>query len=173
MERFFFKDLLVKNETVYPKPYLPTYVFGNHDQPRSIERINGDLEKAKILALFQLTARGVPVVYYGEEIGLRGGDFSPRESTDPLAKDLDWAPKWLLKLLDVFVTRDDARTPMQWDSTSTSGFTSPQTKPWLPFTGEKEFRNVEYQKKNPNSIWNTYKTLISLRKGNRSFTQED
>ncbi|BDA79473.1 oligo-1,6-glucosidase [Leptospira kobayashii] len=160
----FFKDLLVKNETVYPKPYLPTYVFGNHDQPRSIERINGDLEKAKILALFQLTARGVPVVYYGEEIGLRGGDFSPRESTDPLAKDLDWAPKWLLKLLDVFVTRDDARTPMQWDSTSTSGFTSPQTKPWLPFTGEKEFRNVEYQKKNPNSIWNTYKTLISLRK---------
>jgi len=169
----FFKNLLIKNESVYPNPYLPTYVFGNHDQPRSIERINGDLEKAKALALFQFTARGIPIVYYGEEIGMRGGDFSTEQATDPLAKDLKLVPKWLLKLLNVFVTRDDARTPMQWNSSLNAGFTSDQSKSWLPVTSEKEFRNVEFQKKNPNSLWNTYKTLIALRKKEQALYDGD
>jgi glycosidase len=53
-----------------PHPLVPTLVFGNHDRTRSIDRVNGNLAKAKLKALVQLTARGIPFVYNGEEIGM-------------------------------------------------------------------------------------------------------
>lgn len=67
----FFRDILKKNEAIYPYPFTPTYVFGNHDQMRYMDKIDFDHAKAKLLVLFQFTARGIPVVYYGEEIGMQ------------------------------------------------------------------------------------------------------
>jgi alpha-glucosidase len=158
----FFKNVLINNEKMFPSPYTNTLVFGNHDQLRSIERISGDLEKAKLLAGFQLTARGVPVIYYGEEIGMRGLDISPSSATDPLAKDFNWAPKWLLNLLGVFVTRDDARNPMNWNTQANAGFSI--STPWLPISDDFKNRNVEVQIKDSNSLWFCYHKLLSLRK---------
>lgn len=61
----FFREKLALYEREYPAPYVPTYVFSNHDQMRSLSRLGGDLQDAKLLALLQLTARGVPVIYQG------------------------------------------------------------------------------------------------------------
>ncbi|MCB1179520.1 MAG: alpha-glucosidase, partial [Leptospiraceae bacterium] len=160
----YFRNLFRKFEEVYPFPYVPTFVLGNHDQPRSIERVDGDFEKAKVLAFIQMFSRSVPVMYYGEEIGMRGADFSPSESTDPLTKGMELIAKKFLNLLGVFITRDDSRTPMAWNNSNNFGFNSLDSTPWLKFSKECDIRNVESQKKEPGSLLNTYRRLLKFRK---------
>jgi alpha-glucosidase len=64
--------------------------------------------------------------------------------------------------------RDGERTPMQWDASKEAGFTT-STKPWLPVPSLAEKYNVEKEKQDPDSIWNTYKRLLSLRKSEPAF----
>ena len=65
-----FHDLVKNYEQNFPEPYIPTWVFGNHDNLRRITILNDDVQKAKLNTAFQLTARGVPYIYYGEELGM-------------------------------------------------------------------------------------------------------
>jgi glycosidase len=66
----YFGKLLANLEKDFPAPYSPVYVFSNHDRRRSIRRLKDNMAKAKLLHVFQLTTRGVPCMYYGEEIGM-------------------------------------------------------------------------------------------------------
>jgi glycosidase len=118
----FFRSVIRHHETRYPAPYTPVYVFGNHDQKRLISRIGNDVSKAKLLALFQFTVRGVPVTYYGEEIGMAEARFPARKAQDPLGRRYGWAPDFLVDLLDLYLNRDGCRTPMQWDDSENGGF---------------------------------------------------
>ncbi len=159
----FFRRIIEKNETSYPYPLVPVYVFGNHDQQRMIERLRGDLIRAKLLALFQLTVRGVPVVYYGEEIGMREAAIGFKAAKDPLAQGYRHIPKKLTDALDIYVNRDGCRTPMQWDASPRAGFSS-AAETWLPVNSDYQGNNVCLSEEDPSSLYNCYRTLLSLRR---------
>jgi len=135
----------------------PEFFFSNHDQPRQWDRY-GDGEHndqiAKLMAVLELTTRGTPQMYYGEELGMRTTDPARVEDVhDPIGK-LGWPKE---------KGRDGERTPMQWDATPQAGFTTVK-KPWLPIPPTSTNYNVESEQKDPHSIFNTYKRLLSLRK---------
>jgi alpha-glucosidase len=135
----------------------PEYFFSNHDQPRQWDRY-GDGEHndqiAKLMAVLELTTRGTPQMYYGEELGMRTTDPARVEDVhDPIGK-LGWPKE---------KGRDGERTPMQWTASSTAGFTT-ATKAWLPIPPTSIKYNVETESKDPDSIFNTYKRLIALRR---------
>lgn len=153
------------HEDQYPMPYTPVHVVGNHDKRRVMAKIGNDIRLARLLALFQFTVRGVPVTYYGEEIGMPNGTFPARTSKDPLGQKYAWAPSFLLDWLDLPVHRDRCRTPMHWDSTANAGFCKTAT-PWLPVHETYKMVNVESQRSDENSLLNTYKALLHLRRSN-------
>jgi alpha-glucosidase len=161
---YFFRTAIQLCETLYPEPYTPVYVFGNHDRKRLITHINGDTRMAKLLALFQFTIRGVPVTYYGEEIGMVDGNFSAKTALDPVAQRYAWIPQFILDLLGVYVNRDGCRTPMQWDSSPNAGFCNPAATPWLPVHENRKWANVGDQLQDENSLLNLYRDLIRLRR---------
>jgi alpha-glucosidase len=135
----------------------PEYFFSNHDQRRQWDRYGDGVhndEIAKLMAALLLTTRGTPQMYYGEEIGMRTTDPARIEDVhDPIGK-LGWPKE---------KGRDGERTPMQWDTAVNAGFTT-AAKPWLPIPPSASTYNVETEKKDPNSIFNTYKTLLALRR---------
>ncbi len=161
----FFADILRRNEDHFADPFLPTLVFGNHDVPRSNHRVGGSMEKWKVLATLQFTARGVPVSYYGEEIGMTNGDVPVSEASDPIAKANAWVPKFVAHLAGIFLTRDDCRTPMQWNDTMNCGF-SP-AKPWNAL-GKNPERTVAAQEGDESSLLTYYRRLLALRKSRPS-----
>jgi len=135
----------------------PEYFFSNHDQPRQWDRYGDGVHNdqiAKLMAALLLTTRGTPQMYYGEELGMRTTDPARIEDVhDPIGK-LGWPKE---------KGRDGERTPMQWNASAGAGFTS-SPKPWLPIPPTASTYNVETEKKDPNSIFNTYQRLLALRK---------
>lgn len=156
------KEVIQSFESQFPSPFIPTWVLGNHDIYRYSRRIDNDLRKARIMALLQLTVRAVPVMYYGEEIGMMNGNIDFSKAQDPLAKTFSWIPAFVRNLLPVSVNRDVCRTPMQWDKSQFSGFSNAQ--PWLPTGPEADIRNVESMSEYKGTLLNWYKQLILLRK---------
>jgi alpha-glucosidase len=135
----------------------PEYFFSNHDQPRQWDRYGDGVHNdqiAKLMAVLELTTRGTPQMYYGEELGMRTTDPARVEDVhDPIGK-LGWPKE---------KGRDGERTPMQWSASLQAGFTA-ATKPWLPIPPTSANYNVEAESKDPDSILNTYKRLLVLRK---------
>lgn len=158
----FFKDKIALYESLCPAPLQPTIVFGNHDNLRSIHRIKNNLQKARLLALFQLTARGVPVIYYGEEIGMEDVWMPKKQAKDPISNLMKPVPQFIRKKLPVPLNRDVCRTPMQWDATTNAGFST--VAPWLPVGADYKIRNVQTQAGDSLSLLNTYKNLLRIRK---------
>ena len=156
-----FAKKLISYEKLYPAPLLPTCVFSNHDQWRSMRRIGNDMDKAKVLAVLQYTIRAVPVTYYGEEIGISNANIPIAEAKDSLSKMFVRLPQWIADRLPVALNRDNCRTPMQWDDSTKAGFTL-SAEPWLPFTN-KQVANVKSQQVKA-SLYDTYRTLLQLRK---------
>jgi alpha-glucosidase len=123
--------------------------MGNHDQPRISSRIG--MGQAKVAALLLLTLRGTPTLYYGDEIGMRDVPIPPSEVRDPQG----------LNMPGKNLSRDPERTPMQWDDTRNSGFTSGE--PWLRMDRAFRRRNVAGQENNEYSHLCLYQKLIRLR----------
>jgi alpha-glucosidase len=136
-------------EVALPGFAWPNYVLGNHDQPRLASRLGGQLQ-ARLAAMLLLTLRGTPTLYYGDELGLENGIIPPEKIQDPKGKNLGSA-----------LTRDAARTPMQWNSEPFAGFSS--VEPWLPVSSDYATRNVDSQTKDTRSILNLYRQLLHLR----------
>ncbi|MBL7471208.1 glycoside hydrolase family 13 protein [Robertkochia sediminum] len=167
----FFHGKLSDFEAAYPKPLVPTYVFGNHDQHRMISRLDNDPKKHEVLATFQYTVRGVPFTYMGEEIGTRNGDISLAEAQDPLASYWLELPEWMQKSSFIF-NRDNCRTPMQWSSGAHAGFTTgPET--WLPVEKHYKETNVADAMADPNSLLQHYREVIQLRKEHEALQTGD
>lgn len=158
----YFRHLILEMEAHYPAPFMPVYVFSNHDRHRSIRRVGGDLRKARLLAMLQLTVRGVPCMYYGEEIGMTDLPMPLDIALDPIAHKYKRFPRFVLDLLDVFVNRDEARTPMQWDATKNAGFSS-AAKTWLPVHPNYPSINAEQADGEDHSLLRTVRTVLSIR----------
>lgn len=126
---------------------LPVAVLGNHDQTRIVSKFGP--QKAKALAVMQLTLPGVPGIYYGEELGMSNVDIKPEDRVDRFSGGAG---------LDA---RDDYRTPMQWDDSELAGFSD--QKSWLPIGENKTWINVETERKQADSFWSLYQKLLKLR----------
>ncbi len=162
-----FRNLMQMYEKWFSYPYTPTWVFGNHDQRRRITKIGDNFNKAKINATLQLTARGVPFIYYGEELGMKEGKSSKKESRDAIAHYFKWIPQFMQNILGKYgipINRDGCRTPMQWDDSENAGFCPPNIEPWLSVNPSFIKRNVKKEEKDEGSLLNCYKRLLKVRK---------
>jgi len=162
----FLRKAIQHYEDQYPIPYTPVYVFGNHDCKRVISHCGGDTHIGKLLAIMQFTVRGVPVTYYGEEIGMVEGAFSAKTALDPIGQNYAWVPPFLLDKFGLYVNRDGCRTPMQWDDGPNAGFCSAEGTPWLPVHENRNLANVADQLRDEDSLLNTYRALLRLRRDN-------
>src|SRR5512135_2106525 len=88
----FFRQIIQQLEQHFADPFMPVYVFSSHDGPRSLWRLGHDVKKAKLLHLLQLTVRGVPCMYYGEEIGMTSVDMPRATALDPIAHEFRLIP---------------------------------------------------------------------------------
>lgn len=156
--------------------------FSNHDKPRQVSLYGDDKEywevSAKMLAMLLHSLPGTPFVYQGEEIGMTNMRFPTIEQyNDPDAKNtyhqqlLAGATPEQAMAEAQMVSRDNARTPMQWDSSPNAGFTSGE--PWLGINPNYTRINVENQKNDPHSIYSCYKKLIALRKESSAMSKGD
>lgn len=161
----YFRQLIADMEAHYPDPFVPVYVFSNHDRRRSADKLGGDVRKEKLLALLQLTARGVPCVYSGEEIGMTNLALPFKSALDPLPRKFRFIPRFLFDWLGMTINRDDVRTPMQWDDSPNAGFSSAQ-KTWLPVHPNYVEVNVKSEAQNEHSLLNTFKSLLKFRNEN-------
>jgi glycosidase len=148
--------------------------LGNHDQPRIVSRFGDDEryreESAKLLATFLMTMRGTPFVYQGEEIGMTNADFASLEALDDpmtigavedlLAAGVVDAYEEVREFVN-YVSRDHARTPMQWTDDEHAGFT--EGEPWFPVNPNYREINVEAARGVDDSVWEHYRSLIALR----------
>jgi oligo-1,6-glucosidase/alpha-glucosidase len=160
----YLRKVIAHYERHYPSPYVPVYVFGNHDRKRLLSRIAGNLKIARLLALFQFTVRGVPVTYYGEEIGMLDGNFAAGAMFDPIGERYHAIPGFILDLLDLYVNRDGCRTPMQWEDSLNAGFCPAEISPWLPVNDQYHWANVASEKVEGDSLLNTYRRVLKLRR---------
>ncbi len=162
------RRLISRYEQVFPEPYTPTWVFSNHDQVRRITKLGNNQDKAKLNAMLQLTARGVPFIYYGEEIGMSNHRLSLKTALDPVGQKYSWLPQFLVNLItrsgSISLNRDNCRTPMQWDSSPNAGFCPEDVKSWLPISPGHETLNVDFEESDSTSLLNCYKSLLQLRK---------
>ena len=143
----------------------PVFVLSNHDIVRSYVRY-GDGQNnqaiAKLMASLYLTLRGTPIMYYGEEIGMQNTDPVRKEDVkDPIGR-VGWPQE---------KGRDGERTPMQWDDSPNAGFT--RGTPWLPVPLIYKTVNVASELKDPASILNVYRSLLTLRHQNRALLDGD
>ena len=146
--------------------------WSNHDQPRVVSRFGDDGEHrvaaAKVLATLLHLHRGTPYVFQGEELGMTNApwasvdDFRDIETLNHYAEAVaDGAdPDALLTVLRAR-SRDNARTPMQWDASPHAGFTTGE--PWLPVNPNHAEVNAEAARADPDSVFHHYRRLIELR----------
>lgn len=145
--------------------------FSNHDQPRQVSRFGDDkkyrVESAKALAMLNLTLRGTPFIYQGEEIGMTNLKLSKEDWKDYEAiNDYEvlkhmHLPSFLAKKVVQKMTRDNARTPMQWNSTTYAGFST--SWPWIKLNPNYTKINVALDLVSKDSIIKFYQKLIALR----------
>ena len=162
----YLQKILARYEDDYSHPYQPVLVYGNHDHQRLMSNIQGDTNMARLLAVLQLTARGVPVIYYGEEIGMSQISLPKQQWMDPVGQRYSWLPVFIPKLLKMGLTRDGCRAPMQWEAEENAGFTPPGLEPWLPVNTDFRQVNAATQQSQPDSLLNTYRQLLQIRASN-------
>ena len=145
----------------------------NHDQPRAVSRFGDDRkywkESAKMLATLIHMMRGTPYIYQGEEIGMTNAGYTSIdqyrdvESTNYFAI-LRAEGKSEEEALHIIGerSRDNGRTPMQWDASEFAGFTAGES--WLGIPANHSYINVESEEKDDDSILAYYKKLVQLRK---------
>ncbi|GIV34517.1 MAG: oligo-1,6-glucosidase [Chitinophagales bacterium] len=158
------RALVESFEKEFPDPFIPVYAFSNHDRKRSFSRLGESMEKARLLALFQFTVRGIPFTYYGEELGMPQSNIPMRAAKDPLAQRFRWIPQFLIRWAGQSLNRDECRTPMLWNDQAHAGFCHPACTPWLPVSDCYSEINVERQKADEHSLLNFYKRILHLRR---------
>lgn len=166
----YFRRLIADMEAQYPDPFMPVYVFSNHDRHRSIHHIGGNMGKAKLLALLQLTVRGVPCMYYGEEIGMTNLQLPFSSARDPLAAKFKSVPRFITDMLGLLINRDEVRTPMQWDDTQNAGF-SPADNPWLPVHENYRRVNVKQASEDGHSLLRMIQSVLKVRASSRALQE--
>jgi alpha-glucosidase len=151
--------IIADYEQALPPGGWPNWVLGNHDRSRIVQRV-GEAQ-ARIAAMLLLTLRGVPTLYYGDELGLPDTPIPADAVRDPRE----------LREPGLGLGRDPVRTPMPWDASDNAGFST--GRPWLPLSGDWRVRNVEAQKRDEASMLTLYRRLLRLRRGSAALMLGD
>lgn len=172
------KEVISKWQTGLDGLAWNSLFWNNHDQPRIVSRFGNDSAEyrersAKMLGTCLHMLQGTPYIYQGEEIGMTNAYFTTMdEYRDIEAKNAYcdfvgggvFEHEYMMKCLQ-YKSRDNARTPMQWDDSENAGFSD--ATPWIAVNENYKEINAKSQVNDPDSIFNYYKKLIRLRKENK------
>lgn len=148
-------------------------IIENHDEPRGVSRFLPDYAQnadgAKMLGTVSVLLRGIPFIYQGQEIGMQNARWNRVDEFDDIstkdqyrmAREAGLSDAEALAVCSV-MSRDNARTPMQWKDAPQAGFTS--GTPWLKVNDNYPVINVEKEEGQPDSVLHYYRKLIALRK---------
>jgi oligo-1,6-glucosidase len=153
--------------------------LGNHDFPRMVSRWGNDQEywneSAKLLCTLLLTMRGTPFIFMGDEIGMTNTRLNSVAESQDIETQNGWreaqkigtSESEFLKAIN-YAGRDNARTPMQWNSAEQAGFTT--GIPWMPINPNHNLIHVKSQEDETNSILNYFRAMTQLRKAHPVLT---
>ncbi len=150
-----FRAKLVDAET-HLSAHIPLLLFDNHDNPRMDMRYGDGVHDEgiqRVLSTILFASRGAALFYYGDEIGMKTTPPTRREDVKDPIGITGWPKE---------KGRDGERTPMQWDASAKTGFTTGE--PWLPVPPSANSINVAAQRNDPHSLLAWYKSLIRLKK---------
>lgn len=148
-------------------------IIENHDEPRGVSRFLPDYAQnadgAKMLGTVSVLLRGIPFIYQGQEIGMQNARWNSVDEFDDISTKDQYRMAREAGLSDAealavcsTMSRDNARTPMQWKDAPQAGFTS--GTPWLKVNDNYPVINVEKEEGQPDSVLHYYRKLIALRK---------
>lgn len=148
-------------------------IIENHDEPRGVSRFLPDYAQnadgAKMLGTVSVLLRGIPFIYQGQEIGMQNARWNSVDEFDDISTKDQYRMAREAGLSDAealavcsAMSRDNARTPMQWKDAPQAGFTS--GTPWLKVNDNYPVINVEKEEGQPDSVLHYYRKLIALRK---------
>lgn len=170
-----FKQILIKWQTELQHQAWNSNYLSNHDQPRSVSRFGNDSDEfrelsAKMLATMNHMLRGTPYIYQGEELGMKNAYFDKLEryrDIESINKYHEYVDAGLISAEEMMHclmlrSRDNARTPMQWDDGENAGFTT--GKPWIEVADSYQIVNAKEQLERSSSVFHYYQQLIQLRK---------
>ena len=149
-------DFAAAYEAALPPGTWPTWVLGNHDRSRIASRVGA--AQARVAMMLLLTLRGTPTIYQGDELGLTDAAIPAALVQDP----------WEKRVPGQGLGRDPVRTPMPWSDAPQAGFTL--GNPWLPPSGET---SVEFQEREPDSMLELTRRLLSLRRAEPALQSGD
>jgi oligo-1,6-glucosidase len=167
------KEAITRWDQAFGQEAWPSVFLGNHDVPRAVSyfgdhRPDYRRRSAKMLATLLLTLRGTPYVYQGDEIGMTNMLFETLDDFEDLNTINDVHGKVAAGMdretaLDYHrqLSRDHARTPMQWDASEHAGFTD--GTPWLDVNPNHDRISVAAARDDADSVWHYYRQLIDLR----------
>ena len=172
-----FKEIFSQWDQALAEDGWNSIFLGNHDFSRIVSRFGNDRKyhnaSAKLLVTLLMSLRGTPYVYQGDEIGMTNITHPSIDLYDDVETRNAWkAAEAAGKDMDQFLkavhwqSRDNARTPMQWDASMQAGFST--GKPWIPVNENHEQINVAAAENDPNSILHYYRKMIAYRKANPS-----
>ncbi len=167
------REAIVNSQLEVQKVGFKANIIENHDEPRGVSRFLPEYARneagTKMLGTISLLLRGIPFLYQGQEIGMQNCVWDSSEEWDDIstkdqyqvAKAAGLSEKEALDKC-ARLSRDNARTPMQWSGERCAGFT--QGTPWLKVNPNYSKINVEKQQQEEDSVLHYYKKLIALRK---------
>ena len=171
-----FKEVFTKWDREFAEEGWLAIFLSNHDNSRLVNRFGNPSAEfrrvsTQMLNTFLLSMRGTPYTYYGDELGMTNIDMpSIEEYVDVsaigeygMAKARGEDMEEFMKTLN-YNSRENARTPMQWDDSQNAGFTT--GIPWKRVNDNYTSINVAAQEKDPNSVLNHFKRMVKLRKDN-------
>ncbi|MCB0568696.1 MAG: alpha-glucosidase C-terminal domain-containing protein, partial [Phaeodactylibacter sp.] len=170
------KDVFTRWDSSFAQDGWQSIFLANHDNARMVDRFGNSSPEfreasSKMLNTFILSMRGTPYCYYGDELGMENIGFGRIEDYKDIAaingyKKVAHEGGGLEAYMQSlkFLSRDNGRTPMQWDGSANAGFTS--GKPWLAVNPDYPTLNVAKQEANPNSCLNYFRKMVKLRKDN-------
>ncbi|WP_252233877.1 alpha-glucosidase [Clostridium sp. ZS1] len=151
----------------------------NHDIPRVISTWGNDenyrRECAKALGLMYFMQQGTPFIYQGQELGMTNVKFENINKYDDIKsinifnERVEWGVSKEEALKEIWaISRDNSRTPMQWNDSENAGFSN--NKPWIDVNSNYKEINVESELKDPNSVLNFYKKMIDVKKNSETLS---
>jgi oligo-1,6-glucosidase len=171
-----FKEVFSRWDSAFANQGWLSIFLANHDQARLVSRFGNDTPSfralsAKMLATFILTMRGTPFWYNGDELGMTNPGFTkiqdyrdmPTLNEYQHEKNIGGDLKKFMKLKQ-FESRDNGRTPFQWNATPNAGFTT--GTPWIQVNSNYKTINEEAENKDSNSVLNYFRKIVKLRKEN-------
>lgn len=167
------RETVINSQLEVQKTGFEANIIENHDEPRGVSRFLPEYARTpagtKMLGTVSLLLRGIPFIYQGQEIGMQNAVWENIEEYDDIstkdqyhiAREAGLSNEEALKVCGR-MSRDNARTPVQWSNKGNAGFTT--GKPWLKVNSNYTKINVESQEAQPDSVLNYYRKLTALRK---------